>query len=364
MNIRIVERERISPYKTVIVLAVSLVAGFIGVSIIFLLNGVNPLFALARIFTGSFGSAYGLSETVTKSIPLMLIGVGLCLPFQGKFWNIGAESQLLMGALFGTWAGITFLGSIPGPIAIFAIFVIGFASGAAWGIIPAFLKIRFAVNEVISTLMLNYVAAEFAQFLIIGPMKGKTKFGFPYSDDIAKAAVLPLIPGTRIHYATLMLGLSLAVVMFFVLYNSKFGYEVRVTGENREAARYAGINFMKVSILMMAFSGGLAGFAGAGEILGLHHHMTLPSSISSGYGFTAIIVAWLARLNPLFVILSSFFFAGILVGGDAIQIALKLPAATVQVFNGILLIFLIAGEYFMQNRIVVSAAKKEQIWES
>jgi ABC-type uncharacterized transport system permease subunit len=141
--------------------------------------------------------------------------------------------------------------------------------------------------------------------------------------------------------------------LFFLLYKTRIGYEVRVIGENREAARYAGINYVKSIIIIMLISGGVAGIAGVGEIAGIHHQLTYPEQISAGYGFTAIIVAWLAKLNPLFVIAAGIFFAGILVGGDAIQISLGLPAATVGIFNGIILFFLITGDFFIKNTISI-----------
>jgi simple sugar transport system permease protein len=138
------------------------------------------------------------------------------------------------------------------------------------------------------------------------------------------------------------------------VHRSRFGYELRVIGENREAARYAGIDLGRTTLVMMLVSGGVAGLAGVGEVAGVHHHLTYPNAISSGYGYAAIIVAWLGRLNPLGAVLAGFLFSGILVGGDAIQISLGLPAATVQVFNGMLLVFLIAGEYFLRHRIVIT----------
>jgi simple sugar transport system permease protein len=329
----------------------SLVAGLMVISLIFLLSGVNPLYAIFKIFSGSFGSFYGLKETITKAIPLMLIGGGLAVAFRAKFWNIGAESQLLMGAIFGTWVGLNWGPHLPYYLIIPLMFLAGFVGGGLWGAIPAILKIRFAINEVISTLMMNYICAEFLTFLIVGPWKGKTKFGFPYTDDLPDSAILGLIPGSRIHYATLTLAIVSLVLLGIFIYRTRFGYEVRVVGENPEAAKYAGINFFKTTLMIMIISGGVAGLAGVGEVAGLHHHLSYPDSISSGYGFTAIIVAWLAKLNPYYVVLSSLFFAGIMVGGDAIQISLRLPAATVEVFNGTLLIFLIMGDYFMKNKV-------------
>ncbi|MFC1863955.1 ABC transporter permease [Thermodesulfobacteriota bacterium] len=354
INIRITDREKITGVTELTSLVLPLVAGLMVISMIFLLSGVNPVFALTEIFSGSFGSFYGIKETVTKAIPLMLIGGGLTLAFRAKFWNIGAESQLLMGAIFGTWVGLNWGSHLPAPIILPLIFIAGFIGGALWGIIPALLKLKFTINEVISTLMLNYICAEILKLLIVGPWKGKTKFGFPYTDDLPASAILSVLPGSRIHYFTLALALISVIVLGIIVYKSRFGYEVRVIGENPDAAKYAGIDFFRTTVIIMCISGGVAGLAGVGEVAGIHHHLSYPESISSGYGFTAIIVAWLAKLNPFFVIASSIFFAGILVGGDAIQISLGLPAATVQIFNGTLLFFLIMGDFFNNNKLKLS----------
>ena len=349
--IKITDRQRITPKDQVLALLFSIMAGLFVIGLIFLMFGVNPVFAIVKIFTGSFGSMYGIKETITKAIPLILIGVGLAVAFRAKFWNIGAEGQLLMGAIFSTWVGLNWGPHLPAPVIIPLMFLAGFAGGAAWGLIPAFFKIKFAINEVISTLMMNYICAEFLTFLIVGPWKGKTKFGFPYTDDLPASAILGLIPGSRIHYVTLILAIATVIALGMIIYKTRFGYEVRVIGENPEAARYAGIDFFKTTLIIMAISGGVAGFAGVGEVAGIHHYLSYPAAISSGYGFTAIIVAWLAKLNPFFVIIAGIFFAGILVGGDAIQISLGLPAATVQIFNGTLLVFLIMGDYFLKHKV-------------
>ncbi|MBI9104126.1 MAG: ABC transporter permease [Spirochaetales bacterium] len=334
------------------VLILSLFAGLVAVGILFLASGVDPFYAIGKIFSGSFGSFYGFKETITKAIPLILIGTGLTLAFNGKFWNIGAEGQLLMGAAFGTWVALTLGPILPKPVVIPLMFLAGFLGGAILGFIPAWFKVSFGINEVISTLMLNYIAFEIVQFLIVGPWKGVTQHGYPYTDEFPPSAQLDYFPGSRIHMFTLILALLIVVAMYLMVYRTKFGYEIRVIGENPEAGRYAGINFFKTLILVMVLSGGLAGIAGVGEVAGIHHRLSYPGNISAGYGFTAIIVAWLAKLNPLMTIFSGLFFAGILVGGDAIQISLNLPAATVEVFNGILLFFLIMGDFFTRNRIV------------
>ena len=351
LQVKVTDREQISALGTFFTLLLSLAAGMLVIGGIFLSCGVNPVFAFQKIFSGSFGSLYGIKETITKAIPLMLIGGGLAVVFKAKFWNIGAESQLLMGAIFGTWVGLNWGPVLPGPVIVPLMFAAGFVGGAFWGLIPAILKLRFAINEVISTLMLNYICAEILTLLIVGPWKSPKKFGFPYTDDLPESAMLSLFPGSRIHMATLILALITMVVLTIMIYKTRFGYEVRVIGENPDAAKYAGIDFGRTTVLIMVISGGMAGLAGVGEVAGIHHYLSYPDTISSGYGFTAIIVAWLAKLNPCYVIFSALFFAGILVGGDAIQISLGLPAATVDIFNGTMLIFLIMGDFFTKNKV-------------
>lgn len=350
-RLAVLDRQQISAARTFLTLVGSLVAGLVAISAIFLAAGVNPFFAIYKIFDGSFGSVYGLKETVTKAIPLILIGGGLAVAFRAKFWNIGAESQLLMGAIFGTWVGLNWGGHLPSIVIVPLMFLAAFIGGALWGLIPALLKIRFSINEVISTLMLNYICAEFLTLLITGPWKGKSKFGFPYTDDLPESAILGLLPGSRIHTVTLVIAVVSAVILGIIIYKTRFGYEVRVIGENPDAARYAGIDFFRTTLMIMVVSGGVAGMAGIGQVAGIHHCLSYPASISSGYGFTAIIVAWLAKLNPFYVLISGLFFAGILVGGDAIQISLGLPAATVDIVNGTLLIFLIMGDFFLKHKV-------------
>jgi len=353
LRIKVSDRETTTGLRSFMTNVASLVAGLCAIGLIFVACGVNPFYAISKIFMSSFGSMYGFKETVTKAIPLIIMGCGLTLAFRCRFWNIGAEGQLLMGAIFSTWVGLAWGAHLPSWIIIPLMFGAGFIGGALWGLIPAILKIRFSINEVISTLMMNYICAEFMTLLIVGPWKGGTRFGFPGTDNLPESAILGVIEGSRIHYVTLILALVFALILWVVVYKTRFGYEVRVIGENPDAGRYAGINFFRTSLIVMAVSGGMAGIAGVGEVAGIHHYLTYPASISSGYGFTAIIVAWLAKLNPLYAVVSGFFFAGILVGGDSIQISLGLPAATVQIVNGTLLLFLIMGDFFFKNKITI-----------
>ncbi len=349
-KLRIERRAHPTRGAQALVLVLSLALALAAIAIVFLALGVDPLFAYQRIFSGGFGSAYGLLETITKSIPLMLTGVGLTLAFRARVYNIGAEGQLLVGAIVGSGLALNF-GDWPALLLLPAMFIGGFLGGALWALVPAFLKTRFRVDEVLTSLMLVYVAVELVNYLIYGPWKGAEEFGFPYSAKFSLAAQLPRLAGTRLHYPTLLLAILLAVLVYLLLERTKLGYEIRVTGENPAAAHYAGMDTQKVVLLVMLVSGGLAGLAGVGEVAGIHYRLRYPGGISPGYGFTAIIVAWLARLNPLAAIVTAFLLGGLLVGGDAIQVALGLPAATINVFNGIILLFVIGGELFTRYSV-------------
>jgi len=349
--IYIERRKKFSPIQNFILILIFISLSLIISSLIFTLRGLNPFFVLSKILLSSFGSLYGIKETITKAIPLILCGVGLSIAFKGKFWNIGAEGQLLIGAVIATWFGLFIGKNLPSIILIPTLFILGFIGGGLIGLIPAFLKIKFNINEVITTLMLNYIIENFVSYLVYGPWKGKTQYGFPYTDNLPKNAILPIIKGSRIHYPTLIIGIISALLIYFLLNKTKIGYEIRVVGENPLAAKYSGIDFLKVTLFIMFLSGGLAGVAGVGELTGIHKHLTYPSQISSGYGYTSIIVAWIANLNPIAVIFSSIFFGGILVGGDVIQTSLGLPFATINIFNGLILFFISASYFFVNFRI-------------
>lgn len=351
VKIRIYVRRRVRTSLKVKIVSASLstLAAVVAIVLMFHVLGVDPLYAFNRIYMASLGSYYGISETITKSIPLLLCGVGLAVAYKAKVWNIGAEGQLLMGAIVS--GGLALFTPLPPQLAIPIIFLGGFIGGALWALIPAVLKAKFQVNEVITTLMMNYIAERILLYLVYGPWRGKEVWGFPFTSRIPSYARLPVVPGTRIHYPTLIIGLVSAVLLFFMLSRTTIGFKVRVIGESIRASNYAGIEYSKIVILVMIISGGLAGLAGAGEVAGIQH--MLRKGISPGYGFTAIIVAWLGNLNPLLVIASSLLIASILVGGDAIQISIGLSSAFINLFNGTILIFLLLNYFLSEYEIIV-----------
>lgn len=351
--IKLVRRADVTRTTVIAVTAASFIFAFLLASIIFFWQGINPVAAYHDIFISAFGSLRGLYFTTLKAIPLLLCAVGLILVFKANVWNIGAEGQLLLGAVAAGWVALYALPNAPSFVVIPVMFILGAVAGAAWAAIPGFLKGKFNVNEIIVTLMMNYIAYKIVEYLIYGPWRGAGSWGYPITDEFPETAQLPLIPGTPIHYPTLVLAILSSLAMYFLLSRTKFGFEVKAVGYNVEAARYAGISFFKVCFVTMLISGALAGIAGVGEVAGLHHRLIYPWSISSGYGFSAIIVAWLARLHPIAAIFMSFLLGGLFVGGYAIQVSMGLSYSVIHLFNGLILICLIASEILLNYQIVL-----------
>ncbi|MCS7240168.1 MAG: ABC transporter permease [Candidatus Bipolaricaulota bacterium] len=325
---------------------------------VFVGYGLNPWQAYAAIGRGVFGSWPSFSEVIRRAIPLILCGVGLTLAFRAQFWNIGAEGQILAGAVAAS--GVALFLPVPDGLRLPLMFLTGFGAGAIWGLIPVLLRVKFGVNDVISTLMLNYVMSYIVEWLVHGPWKGPTMRGFAYTDAFPLSARLSYLPNTRVHWLTLALGVALAVFVAFLLARTRTGYEIRVVGQNPDAARYAGINFAAVLSLVMLISGGLAGLAGVGEVAGIHWRLRSPSHISMNYGYTAIIVAWLARGSPIAAIFTALLFGLIFAAGDYMKTTLSLPFQITGVFNGLVLFFLISFDILMLWR--VRLARKEKIW--
>jgi len=340
------EPSPVAPYLLPLLsVALALPAG----GMILALAGTNPWEAYKAMAVGAFGSLYGLSETVVKAIPLLLAGLGVALAFQMRFWNIGAEGQLHLGALGATWAALN-APDLPAALLQPLMILAAFTAGAAWGLLPAALKAYTGVNEIITTLMMNYIAILWMDFLVYGPWKDPHGFGFPLTAPFSPAAHLPHLPGSRIHLG-LALGLVATFLLAFLLRRTRLGYEIRIIGLNPRAARYAGINIPKVTLLVMALGGGLAGLAGLSEVAGIQGR--LKPGLSPGYGYTAIIVAWLARLNPWAVVAVSLLLGGLLVGGDMLQIAMGLPVTMTYILQGLLLFFVLGMEVFSGYRLVL-----------
>ncbi|PTA68965.1 ABC transporter permease [Deinococcus arcticus] len=346
---RLVPLSRPSPGRAALVTLASVTAALLVCALVFALAGQAPGTVYSTMLRGTLGDAIGLAEVARRTIPLLLIGAGLALAFRAQFFNIGAEGQLLLGAVFA--AGTALFLPLPAVVLLPAMFLAGFLGGGLWALLAAALR-RASVNEILSTLMLNYVAVALVTYLIAGPWKGRNVQGYIRTDDFPAAGWLPTLGGTQVHWPTLGLGIVLALGLQWLLTRSTFGYALRVVGENPGAARYAGLNAARIATLVALLTGGLAGLAGAGEVAGIHHRLLEAGQISLGYGFTAVIVAWLARGHPALCLLTAPLMGVILAGGDLLKIDLNLPFRVVDIFSGVILLCLISGEVFVRHRVV------------
>ncbi len=337
-----------SGWRTLAITAISIMLALIATGIVLAVSGVNPFDVYRSMLSGSLGDTYARTETLVKMTPLLLTGLAVTVAFRMQLWNIGAEGQLYFGAIAATIIPLFWLPDAGGWVMVPAMVIMGFLGGAIWGAIPGILRAYFNANETITTLMLNYVAILFCQYLVYGPWKDPQAFGFPGTKTFPDAASLPNWQTYRVNIG-LIFALVAVVVIAFILRRTRFGFEIAVIGDNPRAARYAGMHTRRMIVLVLALSGGLAGIAGMIEVAGINH--SLQRQISPGYGYTAIIVAWLARLNPYALILVSFFMATILVGSDQLQTSMGLPGSVGPMFQGALLFFLIGGEVFTRYRL-------------
>lgn len=322
-------------------------------ALLFAFLGKDPIDALRLIFWeplfGEFAFYYR-PQLLVKGAPLILIAVGLSLGFKAGVWNIGAEGQYIMGALFG--AG-TALAVYPAEsVFLFpAMVVMGAIGGFLWAMVPALLKVKFGTNEILVSLMMVYIAQEFLSSMALGAMKNPEGFGFPGSRNLQQypsAHNAEIITGTGMHWGVVF-ALIAVILAYTLLARHRLGFAIRVTGEAPRAAKFSGVNPSRLVIFCLGASGALAGLAGMFEVSGPAGQITIDFNV--GYGFTAIIVAFLGRLNPIGIVLAGLLMALTYIGGDIAQSQLGLPAAAIQVFQGMLLFFLLALDVMTNYRL-------------
>jgi len=316
--------------------------------ILFAAIGYDPVAALESFFIKPIDSVYGLTELALKATPLLLCALGLAVGFRGNVWNIGAEGQLTIGAVCAGGLALAFHGNEPFWL-LPAMIVVGAAGGAAWAAIPAFLRTRFNTNEILTSLMLTYIALHLLGYLIHGPWKNPDGYNFPQTRDFGDAAILPLMmEGSRLHVGSL-LALLLVPLAWLLLDKSYLGFQIRVTGLAPGAAAYAGFPTGRIVWAGFLVGGAMAGLAGTLEVAGPIGK--LQALISPGYGFAAIIVAFLGRLNAFGILFASLLVALLYLGGETAQIDLKLPPAVTGVFQGLLLFFLLGSDFLARYRL-------------
>lgn len=344
------------PWVNVLIPVAAVIFGLLAGGVLFAFLGVNPLKAYHEVLKGALGSSYGISEIVTKAIPLTLTALGGLICYKMLVWNIGGEGQLCLGAI-ATVAVVRYFPVDNWAVMFVMMFAAGAAAGGLWCMLAGVLKARWNVNETITTLMLNYIGINLSEYFIYGPWKAPMSMGFPFTPNFPDAARLWVFGNTRIH-GGIFIALAIAVVFQIILKRSKWGYEISVIGENPRAARYAGIDISKNILLVTFIGGAVAGLAGMSEMAGLYGRMS--RGFSMGYGYTGILVAWLARLSPIYVPLVAFLMGILLVGGDTLQVVMGLPLASLQILQGLILFSVLAAETLSRFKISVVHVEREK----
>jgi len=337
----------------VIAIVITLIVG----AIMFAFMGLEPLNALYVYFVQPLTNVYQLQELVVKATPLIMIGVGLSVCFLSNNWNIGAEGQFVMGGIAGSWVALTFYG-MEGLWILPLMMIAGALGGLLWALLPAFFKARFNANEILTSLMLTYVALQFLDYLVRGPFRDPDGFNFPESRLFSPSGTMPLLTdGGRMHLGAIFSVIA-AIAVAILLWRTIKGFEVKVSGEAPRAARFAGFSEKGMVYFSFLLSGALAGLAGITEVAGPIGQL-LPV-ISPGYGFTAIIVAFLGRLNPIGVVFAGLLLALTYIGGENAQILLQVPGDATGVFQGILLFLILACDTLIKYRIKITRSGGRQ----
>jgi simple sugar transport system permease protein len=352
VRIRLEPRAAVPRWFPVAATIGALVVAFVIGGIVLALVGGDPIRSYVHIVNAAFGSVGVLSDTLVKATPLILTGLACALAFRMRLWNIGAEGQFLLGAWGASAVVLAPLlpAGTPGFIVIPAMMIAGALAGGAWGFIPGILRARLGVNEIITSLMLNYIALFWIQFWVFGPW---SEGGFQQTEQFPRGAWLPRLTdlsssipsfaGLTVHLG-LVFGIVAAGLVWLLLERARFGYEVRLIGDSPRAARYAGVDIARNILIVFVVSGALAGLAGMSEVGGVVHR--LQDRISPGYGYTAIIIAYLARFGPFRVILAAILFGALILAGREIQ-----PSGVPAMIQGIVLFALVASEALVRYRI-------------
>ena len=351
-------------FRAALPILAMLAALLIGAVMLLLLD-VNPFTAYAALIEGAFGSTSSITQSLVKATPLLLVGLGICIAFRASVINIGGEGQIILGALMATWFSLQFR-TWPGWLLLPTTMTMSFIAGAAWGFVPGILKARLRVNEILSTIMMNFIALQLMNLLLRGPLMDPG--GVTAGTFLAQSERLPeqvwlarMIPQTPLHTG-FILAVVLAFVVYIFLWRTTIGYRIRAVGLNPHAARYAGIKVPFNQALSLTLAGGFAGLAGVVEVLGVHHRLL--EGITSGYGFTGIVAALFGGLHPLGAIPASYLFGSLLVGADKMQRAVQVPSALVDTIMGLVVMFVVGSAWLSRRwaaRRLAATAKRQEV---
>lgn len=343
--VKIVKKVECSKKQKVLIRVIAVILALLTSSIFIAMIGHNPLTVYKSMIEGSLGNAYRLKETITKTIPLVITSLGIAVAFKMKFWNIGAEGQIMMGAMCASFFALN-LPNMNRPLLLAIMFLAAIIGGGIWALIPAYFKVKNNVNETVFTLMMNYIAIGWVTYLQYGPWKDKKAFGFPKIPNFSDNAVLPTVFGLHIGW---IIAIVLIILVFIFINYTKLGYEITVIGESPNTAKYAGINVSLVTLLTLFISGAIAGTAGMIQASAVSK--TLSVGLSGGVGFTAIITTWLSGLNPIIILMVSFLFAAMVEGGSFIQTAFQIPQSAADILQAMILFFVLGSEFFVNYEV-------------
>jgi ABC-type uncharacterized transport system permease subunit len=365
MHLRLERRTEVRPGQRALVVVLSIAAALVLGAVFLLLTGRSPLEVYVEMFRAAFASWYGITDSIAVAIPLILTGLAAAVAFRMRLYNIGGEGQLYMGAVVSTWAALALAPQLPRPLAIAVVLAFGLLGGALWMLVPAVARAYLGTSEIITTLLLNFVALYLTRYLIFGSAsywRDPTSTNFPQGKPIPEDAYLPVLGLTRIHFG-LFVALAAALFIWVLLSRTRFGYDVRVVGDSPAAARYAGIPIRRTVVVVLLISGGLAGLAGAGEVMGIAHALD-PSGLAVNFGYTGIIVAALARSNPFAVVVIAVLLGGLQNAGTALQSIPGgggVPVEISYMLQGAILLCALAGELFVGYRLRLRRAAPEEL---
>ena len=351
--VRMVKRENIPKAESFLVRAVAMIGALIASGALIVTMGHNPILVYRDMVVGSLGSPLALRETARIAIPLLITGMGIALAFKMRFWNIGAEGQIIVGAISASYFALFQYRNIPAPWLLLVMLFASMIAGGVWGIIPAMFKAKWNTNETLFTLMLNYIALEILRYLQYGPWRDPTQRGFPKIAMFVDSARLPKVFGLHIGWIA---ALVLVAMTYIYIKKSKQGYEITVVGESNQTAKYAGISVRRVILRTMFISGAICGLTGYLAVAGANY--TLSETVGGGVGFTAITVAWLAKLNPIAMVLISVFLAMLQKGSNTVQTSFKIPSSAAGIITGLILFFMLGCEFFLNYKLVFRHTKQ------
>jgi general nucleoside transport system permease protein len=324
-------------------------------AVMLLILGANPIQAYGALIEGAFGSTNALAETAAKAVPLLLVGLGICISFRANVINIGGEGQMIIGAILGTAVGLGLTGG-PGWLVIPLGLLAGFVGGAFWGAIPGALKAYFNVNEILSTVMMNAIAVQIMNYLLRGPLidpaQAELASQIPQTAPLDVAFRLPRLVPTRLHLGA-AIAIALAILVYILLWRTTLGYRIRAVGQNPDAARYGGIRVRRQIVIALLLSGAFAGLAGVTQVYGLNYRMITDGSatgFTGSAGFNGIVAALFGQLHPIGTIPASFFFGALLVGANKLQRVMQVPSAFIIALNGLVVVFVVSSDIWRRRR--------------